>query len=182
MKKLVSVLAMLFTGAIYPVIVTANHLPAPTGLVCPVVDVAVVVDGVIAKSPVIAADWDDVVGSTKYSVDVVAGYDTLSTGVVDTTLDFAFGTSDRTDGLAMSVSSLTIPIRGLATDFVVRDAAGVETVVTLAPDAVALRVKTLHPGRGQGPQNSVFSDFCRVDPSEFNNALTVEVTPGSSTP
>ena len=121
-------------------------LPAPTDVSCPVV------------GDVIAADWADVEGATKYSVDVIAGFDVAGNGVVDTTLDFDFGTSDRTDGLPISESDLTIPLTALTSTFTRADG----TVVTLDPLTINLRVKALNPGRGRGPQNHPFSAVCVV--------------------
>jgi hypothetical protein len=83
-------------------------------------------------------------------VNVSAGYDTDGDTVVDTTVDFDFGTSDRTDGAPISQSDLTVPLASLVLD--------VDGDLDLdAPVQVDVRVKTLHPGKNQGRQNSAFS-------------------------
>jgi len=120
----------------------ADDLTAPTGLLCPVV------------AGVIDADWDDdLAGATKYSVNVVATYDTGVTGDSsdDTTVDFDFGTSDRTDGAPISQSDVDILLSALDVDF----GAGL-----MSPYDVQVRVKGLHSGKGQGRQNNPFSAFC----------------------
>lgn len=154
MKMMGMVAVMVLLGALtvggVPDSATAGHLLAPTGVVCPI------------ATGSIEADWDDVVGATKYSVDVVAGYDTSGDGLVDTTLDFDFGTSDRTDGLPISTSSLDIALGGLDAAFDLDGDGLAETI--LSPLAVDLRVKALHPGKDQGRQNGAFSDFCHVLP------------------
>lgn len=115
----------------------ANHLLAPAGLVCPIVGGA------------IETDWTDLAGANKYSVNVVASYDTGVVGDAadDTTVDFDF---------SAHVSALSIALSDLNHDFV--DATG--ALITLAPAAIQLRVKGLHPGRDQGRQNNPFSAFC----------------------
>jgi hypothetical protein len=125
----------------------AGHLPAPTGLMCPVV------------GDIIEADWDDVLGATKYSVAVMAGYDRDGDSSVDATNEYDFGTSDRLDGDPIDQSDLDIPLSELDADF---DQDG--TTVTLSPIEVDLRVKSLHPGKGQGRQNGAFSDPCQAVP------------------
>ena len=137
-------------GAVQP---PRTHLPAPTDVTCPVLD------------GTILAAWAVVDGATKYSVDVVAGFDTSTPpdGVVDATVDFDFGTSDRTDGAPISQSDLQIPLSALIADFDT-NGDGIPDVLGLAPISVDLRVKALNPGHGQGRQNNVFSDFCHVLP------------------
>jgi hypothetical protein len=118
-------------------VANANHLTAPTGLVCPIV------------SSVIETNWDDLTDANKYSVNVVATYDTGVVGDAtdDTTVDFDF---------SADVSQLSIPLSALKHDFV--DATG--AIVSLDPIDVQLRVKGLHPGRDQGRQDNPFSAFC----------------------
>ena len=55
---------------------------------------------------VIQADWADVEEATKYSVNVIATYDAGISGdpADDTTMDWDFGTGDRTDGLPIKPS------------------------------------------------------------------------------
>jgi hypothetical protein len=117
-------------------------LAAPTNLTCPV------------NAGVIEADWDDVTGAKKYSVDVVATYDTgvLGDPTDDTTLDFDFGTSDRTDGAPINQSDLDILLSDLDFDF----GSGL-----ISPYDVQIRVKALNAGKGQKErQNHLFSAFC----------------------
>lgn len=120
----------------------AHHLAAPSNLTCPIVGAEIQVD------------WDDVTDATKYSVHVVATYDTgvLGDPADDTSIDWDFGTSDRTDGFPISQSDLVIPLSALEYNF--------GTGLLPAID-VQLRVKGLHPGKNEGRQNNSFSsDFC----------------------
>jgi hypothetical protein len=127
----------------------ADHLPAPTGVTCAVVDGA------------IAADWDDVDGATKYSVGIVAAFDTDGDDAADVTIDFDFGTSNRTDLAPMSQSDLMIPLAALTTPFDT-DGDPLTDAVLLDPISAQLRVKALHPGKGKGSQSHPFSAFCEV--------------------
>ena len=68
-----------------PAVVMADHLSAPTGLVYSLVDR----DG-HGTNDTIAAEWNAVNGATKYSVHVIAGYDTDGDGAVDATVEFDF--------------------------------------------------------------------------------------------
>lgn len=126
--------------------VNAHHLLAPTNVLCPLV------------GDVIQVNWDDVVGATKYSVNVVASYDTGIVGDTtdDTSKDWDFGTGDRADGLPISQSDLFIPLSALNYDF---------GTGLLAPIAVQLRVKGLHSGKNQERQNNLFSDLCFPAPA-----------------
>jgi len=125
----------------FATLANANHLTAPTSLVCPIVN------------SVIEADWADLADANKYSVNVVATYDTgiPADTTDDTTVDFDFGTGDRLDGFPASQSDLKIALSALIKDF----GAG-----PLAPVDLQLRVKGLHPGRDQSRQNNPFSAFC----------------------
>jgi len=140
-RTLIAVLMTISMALGLPAAVMADHLTAPTGLVCTVV------------AGVIGADWDDLAGATKYSVNVVATYDTgvLGDPSDDTTVDFDFGTSDRTDGAPISQSDLDILLGALDVDF----GAGL-----ISPYDVQVRVKGLHSGKGQGRQSNPFSAFC----------------------
>ena len=148
MKKESSVVALFLGVAMafgLPGFAMANHLTAPTGLFCPV------------NAGTIEADWDDLSGATKYSVGIVATYDPNGTPgdpTDDTSLDFDFGTGDRTDGAPINQSDLDILLSALAVDF----GSG-----AIAPYDVQVRVKGLHPGRYQGRQNNPFSGFCVVN-------------------
>lgn len=121
--------------------VRAHHLAAPTDVLCPIV------------GDEIQVDWSDVTEATKYSVSVVATYDTGVAGDPsdDTSIDWDFGTGDRTDGAPINQSDLTIPLSALGYDF----GAGLQPAI-----AAQLRVKGLHPGKNQNRQNNLFSDFC----------------------
>jgi hypothetical protein len=121
--------------------VRADHLAAPTNVLCPIVE------------NVIQASWLGVDEATKYSVNIVATYDTGIAGdpTDDTSMDWDFGTGDRTDGMPISQSDLMIPLSELDYDF----GTGPEAAV-----AAQLRVKGLHPGKNQTRQNNLFSDFC----------------------
>jgi hypothetical protein len=148
MKKRLSKVAALAAVGLFAAStsVNAHHLLAPTNVLCPIV------------GDVIQANWDDVADARKYSVNVVASYDTGIVGDTsdDTSKDWDFGTGDRTDGFSMLQSDLMIPLSALNHDF----GTGV-----LAPIAVQLRVKGLHPGKTQQEQNNLFSDFCFPAPA-----------------
>jgi hypothetical protein len=119
---------------------SAHHLEAPIDLLCPIL------------GDVIQASWAPVPDATKYSVNIVATYDTGIAGPSeDTSIDWDFGTGDRTDGLPMSQSDLTIPLSALYYDF----GTGPQPAV-----AAQLRVKGLHSGKNQQSQNNLFADFC----------------------
>ena len=145
MKKRFSKITVLAAATLLATstLVSANHLAAPTNLLCPIV------------GDVIQANWDDVVDATKYSVNIVATYDTGITGdpTDDTSIDWDFGTGDRTDGLPMGQSDLMIPLSGLNHDC--GTGAGSQPAV-----AAQLRLKGLHPGKSQQRQDNLFSDFC----------------------
>lgn len=121
-----------------PVPAGANHLAAPTNPTCS------------SDGSNLTVDWDDTVGATKYSVNVIAGYDTGGDTVVDTSVEFDFGTGDRTDGNPRSQSDLTIPLSALVVD------ANSDGVLD-SPVQVDVRVKGLHPGKSQGRQNNPWS-------------------------
>jgi hypothetical protein len=120
----------------------ASHLAAPENVTCEIVDEEIVVD------------WDDVEGAVKYSVEVVALYDTDGNGEPDEIAEFDFGTGDRTDGGLASDSDLTIPLADLTIG---------EDPDVFEPVAIMLRVKALDPGRGKGRQNHPFSEWCIVE-------------------
>ena len=145
MKKQFSKITVIAAAGLFAAstLVSAHHLAAPTNVVCPIV------------GDVIQANWDDVVEATKYSVNVIATYDTGISGDPsdDTSMDWDFGTGDRTDGLPMSQSDLLIPLSALVHDF--NTGAGPQSAV-----AAQLRVKGLHPGKSQERQINPFSDFC----------------------
>lgn len=106
------------------------------------------------------ADWSDVDGADKYSVSVTAQYDIDGAdGVVDREQEFDFGTGDRTDGAPADQSDLSIPLSALTGTFVDDDTG---EVVTADPVSATLKVKGLHPGKGQGRQNAPFSPPCDV--------------------
>lgn len=131
-------------------------LPAPTGLT------------VDASGDPILLDWDDVIGATKYSVDlegtVTFDYFDGTSLIEDATLDvqLSFGTSDRTDGGLMSDSDLDIA-KGdleLALILAIQDALGLppEYLVALDEFDGEAKVKALNSGKGNGKQNNPFSD------------------------
>ena len=145
MKKQFSKITVIAAAGLFAAstLVSAHHLAAPTNVVCPIV------------GDVIQANWDDVVEATKYSVNVIATYDTGISGepTDDTTMDWDFGTGDRTDGLPMAQSDLMIPLSALVHDF--NTGAGPQSAV-----AAQLRVKGLHSGKNQQRQNNMFSELC----------------------
>jgi hypothetical protein len=143
MRKQFSKITVLAAAGLFAAstLVSAHHLAAPINLVCPIVGDA------------IQANWEDVTEATKYSVNVVATYDTGIAGdpTDDTSMDLDFGTGDRTDGMPIGQSDLMIPLSELSYDF----GTGPQAAI-----AAQLRVKGLHPGKDQQRQNNLFSDFC----------------------
>jgi hypothetical protein len=95
--------------------------------------------------------WDPVDGADKYSVDVIVGVDSDEDGDEDMTVQFSFGTSDRTDGLGMDEPSLSVPLDQFVYDI---DDNGVMEQVS---GAALGMVKALSPGKGKGSQNHPFS-------------------------
>jgi hypothetical protein len=95
--------------------------------------------------------WDPVDGAYKYSVDVIVKVDSDNDGVIDMTLQFSFGTSDRTDGYGMEDPFLSIPL-----DEFVFDINGDGILEQVAGFADAM-VKALSPGKGKGRQDNPFS-------------------------
>lgn len=148
MKKKLSKVTVLAAAGLFgaSTLVSAYHLAAPTNVTCPIAE------------GVIQTNWDDVAGATKYSVNVVATYDTGLIGDPsdDTSIDWDFGTGDRTDGAPISQSDLLIPLSALNYDF----GTGPQSAIF-----VQLRVKGLHPGKNQQQQNNLFSDFCFPAPA-----------------
>ena len=141
-------LAAVAAFIVAPASVRAGDLAAPQNVTCDVVN------------DVIEVDWDDVVGATKYSVGVLAAYDTTGDGEPDEFVEFDFGTSDRTDGGAIGDSDLGVPLEDLVLGV---DTDGDQVADTFFdPVAVVVRVKALHPGRGQGAQNGEWSEDCVV--------------------
>jgi hypothetical protein len=127
----------------------ADHLDAPTNVTC------------VVEEGVILVDWDDVVDATKYSVAVLAGYDTDEDGEADSFIEYDFGTGDRTDGGLASDSDLDILLEDLIVG-VDTDGDG-KADTFFEPVEVSLAVKGLHPGKGQGRQNNPFSEVCVVE-------------------
>jgi hypothetical protein len=148
MKKKLSNLTILAAAGLFATstLVRADHLAAPTNVLCPIV------------GGVIQASWTAVPEATKYSVNIVASYDTGIVGVTtdDTSMDWDFGTGDRTDGLPTSQSDLMIPLSALIHDF----GTGPQSAV-----GAQLRVKSLHPGKDPHRQNNQFSDLCTPEAS-----------------
>jgi hypothetical protein len=87
----------------------------------------------------------------KYSVDVIVGVDSDDDGVEDMTVQFSFGTSDRTDGYGMEEPFLSVPLDEFLFD--INDDGFLEQVFG---SALAM-VKALSPGKGKGRQNHPFS-------------------------
>ena len=143
MKKPLSKIMVVAAAGLFAAstLVSAHHLAAPINLLCPIV------------GDVIQANWEDVAEATKYSVNVVATYDTGIAGdpTDDTSMDLDFGTGDRTDGMPIGQSDLMIPLSELSYDF----GTGPQAAI-----AAQLRVKGLHSGKDQQRQNNLFSDFC----------------------
>jgi hypothetical protein len=99
-------------------------------------------------------DWDDVVGATKYSVDIEAVV-TVTGLAEDVTVELSYGTSDRTDGGDMGDSDLTVPIDTILADIAAE--LGVDVADIEGFDATA-KAKALNPGKGKGRQNNPFSN------------------------
>jgi hypothetical protein len=100
-------------------------------------------------------DWDDVIGATKYCVDVEVPVDLDGDQTTDFVAKFSFGTSDRTDGGLMGDSYLYVPISEFMYDM---DGDG-SPETQLSGEATS-KVKALAPGKGNGSQKTPFSDEC----------------------
>jgi len=124
----------------------AQALGPPTGLVCSLADT----DGDLVNDAV-CCYWDPVEDAEKYSLDIDVAVDTDEDGVADMTVEFSFGTSDRTDGGLMSDPNLCVPLEEFVYDI---DGDGVPD--QLSGEAIA-KVKALDPGHGKGRQNHPFS-------------------------
>jgi hypothetical protein len=112
--------------------------------------------------------WDDVIGATKYSVDVegevtFSYVDESGALIVDATLDveLSFGTSDRTDGRPMGDSDLDITLAELEAALIlaIQDALALppENLVAVGDFDGEAKVKALNAGKGNGKQNNPFS-------------------------
>jgi len=105
-------------------------------------------------------DWDDVLGATKYSVDVDAAVTYTIDGIdYEASGDLSYGTSDRTDGLPMAQSDLTVAQATIIADvFAALTAQGIDVslITGLTIDALA-SAKALNAGKGAGAQNNPFS-------------------------
>ena len=125
-------------------------LPAPETLECALQDS----DGDNLNDSV-CFFWSAVDGATKYSVDVEVEVDAGEDGVADMTLEFSFGTGDRTDGLPIDDPSLCVPL----SEFVF-DLDGDEVLDMVSGPATG-KVKALNPpGKINGRQNHAFSLEC----------------------
>ena len=116
-------------------------LPAPTGLTC-------ATDG-----DSVAFDWDDVIGATKYSVDIevlISG--SWDEGVI---VKLSYGTSDRTDGGLMGDSNLDVPFTEFLYDL------NLDGILEPVYGEARAKVKALNPpSKGLKSQNNPFSDEC----------------------
>lgn len=108
-------------------------LARPEGFICSV------------AASLATCSWGAVTEASKYSVDVVAQYDTDGDSVVDQSLEFDFSAVETTLDILLDVD--------LAHDF----GAGL-----VSPSVVTLRVKALNPGKGSGRQNNPFSDSVTI--------------------
>jgi hypothetical protein len=123
-----------------------EKLPAPVLLECGL-------DYTLGDS--VCIEWEAVAGATKYSVDVEVEVDGDEYGVADTTVEFSFGTGDRTGGLAMDAPSLCVPLSEFVYDI---DGDGILDPVSGPATA---KVKGLNPpGKINGRQNHPFSIKC----------------------
>ncbi len=141
----------LFSGLllVFAVPLAFGSLPAPEKF-----DAAVV-------GNVIQTSWDPVANADKYSVKIVAAYDTDGNAEIDVYLVFDFGTSDRTDGYPMSDPFLDIPLSALEIS-VDTDNDGIPDT-QLMPLAGAASVKALNPGKGKGRQDNPFSNVVELE-------------------
>ena len=142
MKKVALILCFIgFTG-----VAAWAALPAPVNFTATVGGTDVVFD------------WDDVVGATKYSVNVDATvtFTTSGGGDLEANVDLSYGTSDRTDGLPMAQSDLTVAQSTIIDDvFAALIAQGVDvTLITDLTINASASAKALNPGKGAGRQNN----------------------------
>lgn len=153
MKKKISFALFAIPVVFVLPLLALGSLPAPQGFS------AAVVGNDIQTSwePVILPGTEsDPVFAMKYSVNIVVEYDIKGERI---SVDFDFGTSDRTDGYSMSDPWLSIPLDELTLD--IDD--GMIPVGEL-PDLVSLqaRVKALNPGKMKGNQDNPFSPLVSV--------------------
>ena len=123
---------------VYPGTVLSDHLSAVDTL-------SIVCD--FNSNP--SVSWDPVTDAGKYSVNFMVGYDTDDDGVVDITENPEFGTSDRTDELAISMPFLHVPFSEFHQDVTLD---GIDNPQD--PIEVEVRIKALHqkgPKSGQNP-------------------------------
>jgi hypothetical protein len=95
--------------------------------------------------------WDPVDGADKYSVDVIVGVDSDDDGSEDMTVQFSFGTSDRTDGSGMEEPFLSVPLEEFAFDI------NNDDILEQVSGTASAMVKALSPGKGKGRQDYPFS-------------------------
>lgn len=102
----------------------------------------------------ICLSWDTVDKAAKYAVNVNVDVDSNGDGIADTQVEFSFNTADRTDGLEPSAPNLCIPLADFVYD--IDQDGDLERISGKA----YVKIKALNPGqgKGQGRQNSAFSD------------------------
>jgi len=101
----------------------------------------------------ICFDWDDVVDAVKYSVDVEVVV--TNPGFEGTEVELSFGTSDREDGLPISLSELCV----YKADFAFDLDDNPDTSLQVLTGTAKAKVKGLNSGKGKGRQNNPFSDW-----------------------
>jgi hypothetical protein len=101
----------------------------------------------------------------KYSVDIEVPVDVDNDGLEDMIVELSFGTSDRTDGLAMSEPNLCVPLSELVYDYDLDGNGIIEEIEQGIPltGTASAKVKALGPGKGKGRQNNSFSLPCTFD-------------------
>jgi len=122
-------------------------LPAPEGFVA------------FISGDTLHTEWLAVEGAAKYSVNVAADYDTDGDTIADISVDFDFGTSDRTDGYLMGDTFLDIPVAELVL-WIDSNVDGIEDPgEVFEPVSIKARVKALDPGKLKGRQDNLFCAF-----------------------
>jgi len=139
-----SVFAILAAVSVLPGVANAKSHPTLTAPSC----LVTTNDGTT-----IVADWSNVAGATKYSVEFIGVY-TDPVALVTITQDFDYDT--------VAPASGTPSVTALDADFTIAGSCGDITVCPLTPDSLSVHVKGLNPPVRGGSQNNPFTGFVDV--------------------
>jgi len=139
-----SVFAILAAFSVLPAVANAKSHPTLTAPSC----LVTTNDGTT-----IVADWSNVAGATKYSVEFVGVY-TDPVALITVTQDFDYDT--------VAPASGTPSVTALDADFTIAGSCGDITICPLSPDSLSVHVKGLNPPVHGGSQNNPFTGFVDV--------------------